>query len=545
MGAIETRSDPGPAGATAVEAAPAPPPSRSRAAAWGVGSLLVYTLVTTVTGLAITPVVVRLLGETRYGAVRMILDYGGYLALLELGLGGTLAPLLARAAGRGDEPALRGTMAAGVRLYAVIAAAVLAVGAVLAPGIGRLVPVPAALVGEVRLAWLIAVAGYALLVLSPFRALADARQRAYRINLLMTGQVLVMSAAALIFARHGGGAPGQVAAFVLANAAVAVALLADGLARHPGLVRSILATRPEPRVWTSLWALSPATLLLNICGRVGLLSDYLIVGYILDDGPTRVTALFLTQRLAVLAQGQLQGIGSVVWAGLAELHARGDDELFRRRLVELTRLVAILGVAGLAPIVAYNRAFFDLWMPGHGGEYAGPLVLLVASSNAFLLGITNLWNFCFGGTGKVRIALPAIAAATVLNVSLSVAATAMLQAGFGPRAALVGPLLGTTAGLLAVQVWALPLLLRTTFGVEPRELVKAVGGPLLVGVPYAAALHWLAWSHPPTSWPALFAAMGLVVAGFLAIAWMLLLTPEDRHLWRHRVRLLIPRRGPR
>jgi O-antigen/teichoic acid export membrane protein len=518
----------------------APPPSRSRAAAWGLGSLLVYTLLTTVTGLAITPIIVRMLGQTRFGAVRMILDYGGYLALLELGLGGTLGPLLAKAAGRRDEPALRGTMAAGVGLYGLIALAIVAIGGALAPWVGRLVPVPPAMVGEVRLAWLIAVGGYLLLVLSPFRALADARQRSYRINLLMTGQVVVMSAAALLFATHGGGAPGQVLALVLANATVAFALLADGLARHPGLLRSILTTRPSGRVWRSLWALSPVTLMLNICGRVGLLTDYIIVGNILVDGPRQVTALFLTQRLAVLAQGQLQGIGSVVWAGLAELHARGDRELFRRRVVELTRLVAILGVAGLAPIVAYNHAFFNLWVPSQKAEYAGPVVLVVAATNSFLLGLTSLWGFCFSGTAKPRVALPAIIAATALNVTVSVAATALLQATLGPRAALVGPLLGTTTGLVGVLLWAMPMLLRRTFDISPAELADAIGRPLFLGLPYAAGLVLLARRYPLTHWPALFAAMGLAVAGFLLLAWAFLLTPDDRLVWRHRLAIILP-----
>jgi O-antigen/teichoic acid export membrane protein len=507
--------------------------------------MLVYTLVTTVTGLAITPVVVRLLGQVRYGAVRMILDYGGYLALLELGLGGTLAPLLARAAGRGDEPALRGTMAAGVRLYGLIAVAIVIVGGSLAPWVDRLVPVPPGLVGEVRLAWLVAVGGYVLLVLSPFRALADARQRGYRINLLMTGQVVVMAAAAWYFATHVGGVPGQVLALVLANALVAVSLLADGLARHPGLVRAILTTRPSGQVWRSLWSLSPATLLMNICGRVGLLTDYIIVGNVLADGPQQVTALFLTQRLAVLAQGQLQGIGSVVWAGLAELHARGDDELFRRRLVELTRLVAILGVAGLAPIAAYNHAFFDLWVPFQRADYAGPVVLMVATTNSFLLGVTNLWSFCFGGTGKVRIVLPPIVAATALNVTISVGATFLLQRALGPRAALVGPLLGTTTGLVAVLLWALPLLLRRTFGIAPADLVGAVGRPLLVGLPYAAVLFLLARAFPPTHWLTLFTALGLSAIGFLVLAWVTLLTPDDRRLWLQRLAILLPRLGRR
>ena len=94
---------------------------RTRLAAWNYATALLFTATTAVTGLAVTPAVVRWLGDERYGACRMIADYFGYLALLELGLGGALGPLLARAAGRGDEDALRGTFAAGLRTYAAVA----------------------------------------------------------------------------------------------------------------------------------------------------------------------------------------------------------------------------------------------------------------------------------------------------------------------------------------------------------------------------------------------------------------------------------------
>ncbi|MEO6809238.1 MAG: hypothetical protein ABI353_09030 [Isosphaeraceae bacterium] len=506
-------------------------PNRTRLAAWNVATLLVFTAVTTVTGLAATPWIVHWLNEERYGAAKLIGDYGGYLALLELGLGGALSPLLARAAGQGDERTLQGTIAAGVRLYLGVAVLIVTVGLLLGTVVGRLVPVSSAFVGDLRLAWFIAVSGFALLVLSPFRALTEARQWGYRVNLLLTAQAVLIAALSLLWAWRGWGITGQVLALLVGNTIVSLVLARDGARHHPGLLRTTLTVRPAPETWRALWRLSPPTLAINLCGRIGLLTDYIVVSQILGVAP--ITTLFLTQRLAVLAQAQLQGIGGAAWAGLAELHARGELGTFRRRLIELTNMVAILGVAMLGPIVAYNRHFFVLWVPSQ--SYGGDVVVLVAAANALLLGLSSLWNWCFVGTGQVRLVLPLIAAGSVVNLAASVSLTWWLRS-------MSGPLLGTTLAALVVNLWAMPLLLRQTFGVSLRALASAVATPLAWGTLYTAGLWWLAHIHRPRGWLGLAAETGLAVLGFLALAWFILLNSTDRNLWRQRLTGLLPNR---
>ena len=113
------------------------------------------------TGLVITPWLIRWLGEERYGASRVLFEYAGYLTLLDLGLGGALSPLLTRALAARDDRALRGVMAAGLRLYALVATVVLLVGFAALPWLPRLVPVRPALYGDLRWAWAFTVLGYA------------------------------------------------------------------------------------------------------------------------------------------------------------------------------------------------------------------------------------------------------------------------------------------------------------------------------------------------------------------------------------------------
>jgi O-antigen/teichoic acid export membrane protein len=502
------------------------PPVRFRLAAWNYATLAAFTVTTMLLGLVITPPLVRLLGDERYGASRMVVDYQGYLALLELGLGGALAPLLASAAARGDDHALRATLAAGLRAYLGVALAIVAAGLLLLPWAPRLVPVATALRGDLRGAWVAVALSYGLIVLSPLRSLLEADQRGYRVNLILTGQAVLTAVASLGLASRGWGITGQATALLLGNLAGGLLLAFDGFRRQPGALQAAFREPSDPKARAALWRLGGPSLALNLCGRVSLLTDYIVVGLIL--GPEAVTPLFLTQRLPALVQPQLLGIGNAAWAGLAQIHSRGELDLFRRRLLEVTALIAVLGAAALGPIVAYNHHFYKLWM-SHETYLAG--VAPVAAANALLLGLFSFWCWCVVGTGRVRQAVAPTAASAAVNLCASIALTWYLGA--------IGPLLGTLVAHLTVSLWALPALLRKLFGVEPLALLIAAGRPLAWGVPYAAGLWWLAHAHTPAGWPGLIAEMGVAALGFLGLAWLVVLSPEERIVWRERLGSLL------
>src|SRR5262245_28704233 len=118
---------------------------RTRLALWNYLTGLLYMAVTLVAGLIATPWLLHWLGEERFGAARTTWDWFGYVALLELGLGAALPPLLAQAVGQEDADAVRRTLATGIRAYLPITLAEVLVGVALASSIPWLIPVSASL----------------------------------------------------------------------------------------------------------------------------------------------------------------------------------------------------------------------------------------------------------------------------------------------------------------------------------------------------------------------------------------------------------------
>jgi O-antigen/teichoic acid export membrane protein len=367
--------------------------------------------------------------------------------------------------------------------------------------------------------------------LSPLRSLAEASQRGYVVNLFLIVQSVAIASLALVAAKIGWGIAGQLGAVAAGAMLFGGLLAADVLARR----RKLLPTNRDHAstgMTRELWQLNTPTLIINICGRVGLLTDNIIVGSILSA--SAIVPFLMTQRIAQLAQTQLTAVGSATWASLAELYARGEHELFRKRFIELTRLVTMLGLCVLLPIVAFNHSFVRLWVGE--AQYAGAVITGLAGLNALIVSLASLWGWVFGGTGQLAKLVPLSIASATVNLLVSVGFTWMYSQTNVHRA-LWGPVLGTTCAYALLMLPILPLLLCRHFGIAVRELWAAVLGPAVVGAPYGALLIWWAAKYPPGGWIALAMQMASSALIFAGLCWMLLLAPDDRAMWKLRLRL--------
>ena len=403
-----------------------------------------------------------------------------------------------------------------------------------AAGLGAAIPAltrsPDWLADELRVGCWVWLLTLVWLPLTPFRALAEAGQRGYLISLLLLAQAVTTAGAALAFAALGWGLVGQFLAVVLGTAPFYLGLVWDGARRYPEVWAG--SGRPAGDTGRALWALSWPTLLTNLSGRLSLMTDNIMVSLFL--GPAAVTPFYLTQRLIVLAGTQVLALGSASWAGLADLHFRGEREVFARRLAQLTGLTVAVGSSLCVPLAVWNRPLVGLWV---GGDlYAGDWVTWLGAANAVALGVTALWGWPLHATGLVRAVLPGAVAGTAVNVAVSAIATAVVG--------LPGPLIGTLVAVTAVHGWWALYLLRRHFGVRPRVLLAAVGRPLAVALPYTAGLLLLADAVPAydPAWPrvaALLAVGGWVAAaaaGYLVLAGFLAFPAPDRAEWVGRLR---------
>jgi O-antigen/teichoic acid export membrane protein len=473
-----------------------------------------------------TPLLITWLGDERYGAFRTASNWVSYIGLLELGIGRSLLPLLAKSLGKDDKELTRLTLITGIKVYLQILAIMLVVGIGLGWFIPDLVHVHNALKSELQIGYWLGLTGLFFVLITPFRMLADASQRSYLIHAWLTVQVIAMTGLSLLFAWAGMGIPGQYLAVILGSIPYQFLIYWDGIRSYPNLFATVVKPQAIADIKKQIWQLNWPIFGLNLSGQLNLFTDNIIISYIL--GPAIVVPFFVTQRLAALAQSQIQGVSNATWAALAELYAQGEMKRFNARLIELTRLVAVIGLALMIAIAAYNPYFVSLWVGQD--RFGGNILSLLTACNGFLLGLLTLWRWCFGGTGMQAKILAAAIVETGINVSVSIISTY--------RFGIIGPVLGTFVGIVTFSFWCFPVLLRNVFGTSLKQLFFAVAKPLAVGIPYGLIVWYIARSHTPWGWLGLAAEMAVSAILYLVIAWLLVLNQTERSQWNNRLRML-------
>ncbi len=501
--------------------------TRTHRAAWTYITSLIQFLLSLLVGFVATPFLIELLGEERFGASRVLIEYSGYLVIIERGISGALAALLVKAVASEEENLIRQTLVAGFRSLALIAGAMIVIGLPATFLIVELVPVAPELKGDLATGWLATLFAVALFPFLPFRTLIETEQRGYLVSLLMILQTCLIPALAITFAYLGFGITGQMLAIVLGFAPVTLILFFIASRKHSGITKALFVDRENPDLRKQLWKLNGPTLTFTLIFRLSVLSDFIILSAIM--GPVLVTMVFVTIRLSTIVQSQLQAINSATWAGLSQLQAKKEYEKFNRRLIELTGLIIIFGIGVLVPIIVYNKQFIKLWV----GEdkYSGELVTLFGAANALLLSLFNLWNWRFTSTGRVAMILPPAYVSTGVNLIASLVLTWYLGA--------IGPLLGTFFGLGGIYLCWLAFLLKREFGTSLRSLAGAVFKPCVLGIPYIAALLYFAEYYPPASWSELILYSGLSVLCFLFVSWFMLIDYSQRQDWMFRVKMIL------
>ncbi len=479
-----------------------------------------------VASLVATPLVLRWLGQDRYGAYLYALQWLGYLALLEFGLSTAIMPLLVKF----HENAEKRNDAMGVafRAWRLVTVANL-LGSMLIIAIVPLsVKGDIALRGDMRLGLLIVMASVVLVPLAPLRSLLESSQRGYLViaglivqSGLTTG--LGVLAAWLTYHFHlAWGISGQFVAIVAGNATFQLIIVWHAWRRFPGVIRQVLATRADPQMHAELHRTSGAAFALQASNQIGLLTDVIVIGSML--GPALVVPFSITQRLINIGQGQLKNIGTSVWAALADLHAKGEHAVFNHRMLSLGRLIVVLGLAAMVPIAAYDRPFVEKWVGAK--EFGGETLTMLACLNSILFALMNLWEMTFNATGHVQARVPVAIVSGIVNLAASILCTL----AFG----LIGPVLGTTIAFVGINLWWYPRLLQKIYSIPQSSLFGSLSKPLVTGLPYGGAVWWWAHSHTPWGWIGLSTEMAVTGLVYLGIAWLLVFNAEDREFMRYR-----------
>jgi O-antigen/teichoic acid export membrane protein len=432
-----------------------------------------YQAVVAVTGLVLTPLLLRLLGVEDYGQWLVIVQVLAILSLLDLGVTAVLPREIARASGAADGESVAELIQ---RAALLVRLQTLGVGLVAA---GVWVGMAAA---RPDLSGPLAVILTAVVVQFPLRIPAAVLTGLQDLTFVAVVPAAVWAvttvlSVGLVFAGWG-------------LYALAVGWAAGQLLGCVACTLRLRAEFPEARAaggWpgcSGLWRLLRSSLWVSLAQLAQLLTsgtDLLIAGWLL--GPAAVVSYSCTTKLVVLLNNQCYSISLTAQPALAQLGASGDAG----RLHAVLRAVglALLAVSGAAAVAvaAVNQAFVAVWVGPN--QYAGAPVTLLAVTAMTARHVAFTWWSAAYALGRERRLCGVLIADGVVTVAAVAGWTALLGTPGLPLGSLTGAVLiylptGLVAlpralGLPAAQVfgWLVPWL--TRFAVVFGPVAVAVG----------------------------------------------------------------------
>jgi O-antigen/teichoic acid export membrane protein len=473
---------------------------------------------TIVTGLWMTPFLLRQLGSHDYGLWLLGTQVLTYLALMDLGVVALIPREVAAAAGRAshDRSELQALVGQTARLVVWQLPAVAIAGAIVI----WLMPSEWA-----SLRWPMSFVVLTFVATFPVRIFAALLQGLQDLTFLgivqfsswSAGLVVTFLAAFMGFGLY---------ALALGWITTQTVTVAFGWRRLKRMFPDVLpATLPALSLSTAWQQLSRgAWISVNQVAQVLLVgTDLVVVGKLL--GPEAVVPFACTGRLANMLANQPQMFMQMALPALSSLRASAPREQLFDVAKSMAQVMLLLSGAIVAVVLAVNGPFVAWWVGESRFGGVGLTALLLAGMLVRHVNVTAIYTlFCFGN--ERRLALTSIADGLVGLVSMIV-----LVPTLGLYGAALGPLIGTCVVSLPNNFAALGREL----GASPIEFLRPLRPWLLRFPPLVAVIVLLAYAwdaHGLWRFAPLAAMVGLAYAAAMV---PVVRTPPLGDLIRERV----------
>lgn len=486
-----------------------------------------------VIGFVITPMMVHLLGDGRYGLWVAVFSLTGYFGLFDQGIRPSLVRYVSRDHTRGDRDGVARTLSSAFALYTAVGVLALIATAAAASSVQHFMKLePGQLVEARRLVW---IAGLSIAVgfpLGVFGATLSGLQR-YDVSNTIGLVVTVVRAIAFVVVLHAGwgleGLAWTSLAMNLAGHAASwwwVRRLLPGLALHARLIgRETLARIGSYSGYAFLGA---------IANSITFQTDALVIAGFL--GAALVTPFALAASLVDHARTLVFSATFVLSPTASELDTRGETRQLHDMVVAGSKYSVLVSWPVLFALILFGEPLLRAWVgPAHAGAWV--LIALLAVPNLLALPQGAASSALFGvSRHRGVVALAVLNAVLNLGLSLWWVRSAGHAAGpYGtllPPSGLIGVALGTALPLVVVGGVATALYTcRALHLPMSRYFGEGLLQPGLVSLAFLVPALVVRYALRPDGW----LELGLAFTGcwllFALVAWRRGMSSGERARW--------------
>ena len=335
----------------------------------------IFTLISIGISFVLTPLLIRGLGDHRYGLWVLIGTVTSYLGLSDAGMAAALQNHLAIALGKGDAEEYRRVFSSGVVVYLVLA---LLMAALLSLTVVTLWMTHHAFGQPQVLLWSGVCCGLHVVItlfVSPYASVLVSQLRMDRTAWIAIGQSVVTAVLMLLSVQWHAGVVGLSAATLAGGlmAAIATWHAARGLAPQLRFDRSAVS---DGHV-RGILRYSGKKLIAQMADILRFRVDELVTGVCISLG--QVTHYSVAFRLAMFPndlQGRLMSVLNPVFARYI---GQDDSKRLQRRYWLSLKVSMVLATGGFAAMVLLGHDVIRLWVGSQYEDAYVPLVLLSAA----------------------------------------------------------------------------------------------------------------------------------------------------------------------
>jgi O-antigen/teichoic acid export membrane protein len=462
------------------------------------------------------PLVIRALGDARYGVWSLAESILAYCTLLDLGIAACVVRDTARFRAVGESDTINRTCSTSLAIFCAIGVVVAVVGVAVAPWLARSLAQPDAaglpLETPTRAWWFVVVLVAALassLPLSIFASILDGLERfiAKSVTRLV---LLVARIAATVMVLHWGAA-----------GLLELALLHLAFNVAENLALAVLSFRTLPTLRLSPALVDAATFrrvrgysldafLLLIAGRLAYQTDSFVIGANLPL--EAITYFAIAARLSEFAKTLLRTITSTLTPGISAMEARGEVAGIRDLYTQAARWVLYLTVPVQLGLLVYGGDFLSLWLRSTDYARASGPTLVVLAAVLCVATVQSVAARVLYGIGRIRLFARVSLLEAIINLGLSL----LLVRWLG----IVGVALGTALPAVVGGLFAIVYACRQIDLPVRTFAARVVRGPACAGGLLAGVWLILRQQVTPAGWSSLLACLSVGVAVYAGlVAW--------------------------
>ncbi len=474
--------------------------------------------------LFLVPIVVGHVGIEQYGLWSLVLALTGYVGLMDLGIGTSFVPYIARYISLKAYNDVNKVIQHGMLYYAGLSLLVLGIGYAIAPLLFSLVRIPAVYLESARTLFLIALVGFSVSSFAGiFGSVLSALQRMDTYNILLTLFLVEKFVAIAVALAMGYGLLGLMVADLAVTTLGLIPLLVMTKKYFPDL--SLRWMGYDGAVMKKLFKFGTQLQVSRIAETIQSQFDKLILSRFI--GLSAVSMYdFGSRPGSRLRALPMTAVSSLIPA-VSALDAVQNRSRIQSALIRSTRYLAIVAIPMFSFFICFAGEIIYIWL-GDGFEQAAMTLRLLSIAHVVSV-VASAMALVSQGMGEPGVQMRTTLIQATLNIVLSLTLAIM----FGFYGAVVGTTISVIVGGVLLFQWYGKRLIDHPLSLFVQVMIK----PLAVALPSIAiglAVSWIAQRlfdfHTRIEIGVLLAGVSVlfVVLYGVMIVRFKVLTPDDR-----------------